>query len=243
MRTSTQARRLPGAPAALALAWALGGCGLDAIVHEIDPPCECSNPGDVCRDSTCSQPETSCTAVSGCEAPYLCNTDRGRCTCDPTPQAWDQCAPRCDGENECPEDTDCDETTDTCLPPVQCISDAICAPAEACLRQQPYESVIWDGNDGYFISGSIGRACLTGGRSSNGCNTASDCEQGDCVIDGDGFGVCTETSICAGSEFRFGTGAPNCYLHQACRHDEECPDAYDCLLVVLESSGYCGRPA
>lgn len=230
---------------------ALLGCEPHVIEYEAGRPCACASTDEVCRDGLCVVAGSDCTPSSGCRAPYVCgDSERGSCTCDPTPDAWRRCAPRCQTANDCALGQRCDETRQLCEYPMQCITDDACGPAEVCRRGAILPELVWDGNSGYWLSSRIGRTCVAeaGGEAGDSgaleeayeCATAADCDGADCVYAGQGM-ACEGAALCSALEFRAALGFPACWIHQQCRDDEDCTAPYTCRLFGAETSGYCGR--
>ncbi len=225
----------------------LAGCNADAIVHfEPEPDCACSGVDDRCVQGRCVQAQSSCTASSGCRAPYLCDEySGGACTCDATPGLWEQCAPRCDDQTPCPAGLSCQDDVGLCFYPLQCVSSDVCPGGQACLNNSVQPKRIWDGNRGYHVSDDSASTCGSAGRPAPAeCSVSSDCADSECTLDGNTEGRCEGNRVCADDEFRRGDDpTATCYIHLPCRLDESCPESYACRLLGTETSGYCTRPA
>lgn len=201
----------------MVIALGLVACSTRQLVHDT---CDCPSPGDVCVDGVCRATERGCSAGS-CGPDHVCDVgegEDGRCACSPTPGDWDTCAPRCEGDDDCPGILHCDVGRGFCRADEVCLDDAACVAGEHCVDDDWSRLALETLESGASVVVAVGATshCAVSGPTAIGsaCVYDRDCTSGVCVV-GDGH------------EGARGICAQGCVTNAECPSDQRCQSIGD----------------
>jgi len=236
---------------------AVAGCQVDVVYHgsEQEAPCRCSDPSDVCVDGRCVDPR-ACPRVP-CREHYRCTTvdERfdGECVCDPRPEHWEHCAPRCLGDEDCADGLFCRRPEGLCIPMLRCLSDDACAVDETCALAPASQgeetwahvhpvcrtpvALLGPGSDCLENYQCASKRCVDE-RCVGACRENADCPEPERCVDG--FCVVTEGPCAACGEPRYLCLDTGAHCVESCRVGAECGDT-DCWWAY--STFHCGEGA
>ena len=173
---------------------------------------------------------SGCRTAADCGPGFLCrNFDASACTCDPRPGAWEDCAPRCESNDDCNQTTASDladgrgfmcdlSRGGICRTPPSCLSDDECLPGQQCVDNGLFIHWYVTG-DGGLAQLNAPRRCSSPGSLSDGaeCIWGAECSSGSCADD-QCRPACTNNADCAPDQRcqQGSHGAPYCTTQAEC---------------------------